>query len=175
MRKESSIQGLNTVKVWACGINCYTNAFIPEGGADVEGTYVYLQFLPFEEANLNAADQAFVSALGSKVTSWGAQAWQAGLAFQQAVDTVVAKDGPNGVTRASVLSALRAITTFSAGGWIGATPLRAGEVSPCFVMTQVKGGKFVRVYPTKPGTMDCSPANVETLTLDPAAEAAKIK
>ena len=175
MRKEPSIQGLNTVKVWACGINCYTNAFIPEGGADVEGTYVYLQFLPFEEANLNAADQAFVSALGSKVTSWGAQAWQAGLAFQQAVDTVVAKDGPNGVTRASVLSALRAITTFSAGGWIGATPLRAGEVSPCFVMTQVKGGKFVRVYPTKPGTMDCSPANVETLTLDPAAEAAKIK
>jgi len=80
MRKEAVAQGLSTVKIWACSIACYTNQFIPQGGADVEGTYVYLQFLPFEEASLNANDQAFVTALGSKVTSWGAQAWQAGLA-----------------------------------------------------------------------------------------------
>ena len=48
---------------------------------------MYLPFLPFEEASLNPADQAFVTALGSKVTSWGAQAWQAALAFKQAVDS----------------------------------------------------------------------------------------
>jgi hypothetical protein len=42
-------------------------------------------------------------------------------------------------------------------------------------MMQVQNGKFVRVYPTKPGTMDCNPAYISTLTLDPAAEAAKLK
>jgi len=175
MRKEAIAQGLNTVKVWGCGLNCYTNQFIPEGGADVDGTYVYLPFLPFEEASLNPADEAFVTALGSKVTSWGAQAWQAALAFKQAVDTVVAKSGPNGLTRAALLTALRGITNFTADGWLPPTPLQPGQVSPCYVMLQVKNGKFVRVYPTKPGTFDCNPANVTTVTLDSAAAAATLK
>ena len=177
MRKEAVAQGLTTVKVWACGISCYTNAFIPQGGADVEGTYVPLGFVPFEEATLNQADQAFVTALGSKVTSWGAQAWQAGLAFQQAIDNIVAKSGPNALTRASFLTAMKGLTNFTADGWLGPqpTPLVPGQISPCYVMMQVQNGKFVRVYPTKPGTMDCNPANISTLTLDPAAEAAKLK
>jgi len=175
MRKEAVAQGLTSVKIWACSIACYTNQFIPQGGADVEGTYVYLQFLPFEEASSNANDQAFVTALGSKVTSWGAQAWQAGLAFKQAVDAVVAKSGPNGVTRAAVLAALKSITNFTAGGWLPPTPLQAGQISPCYMMMQVQNGKFVRVYPTKPGTFDCNPANVATVTLDPAAVAATLK
>ena len=42
-------------------------------------------------------------------------------------------------------------------------------------MMQVQNGKFVRVYPTKPGTFDCNPANVTTVTLDSAAVAATIK
>jgi len=175
MRKEAIAQGLNTVKVWACGLNCYTNAFIPEGGAAVNGTYVYLPFLPFEEASLNPADEAFVTALGSKVTSWGAQAWQAALAFKQAVDAVVAKSGPNGLTRAALLTALKGITNFTADGWLPPTPLEPGQVSPCFVMLQVQNGKFVRVYPTKPGTFDCNPANVTTVTHDSAAVAATLK
>jgi hypothetical protein len=39
---------------------------------------------------------------------------------------------------------------------------------------QVQNGKFVRVYPTKPGTLDCNPGNLATVHLDPVAEAAKI-
>ena len=177
MRKESTAQGLSSVKVWACSLACYTNAFIPQGGADVEGTQLALPFLPFEEASLNVAEQAFITALGSKVTSWGAQAWQAGLAFQQAIDNIVAKSGPNAVTRASLLSALKGLTDFTADGWLGPqpTPLVAGQISPCYVMMQVQNGKFVRIYPTKPGTFDCTPSNVTTVTLDPAAEAAKLK
>jgi ABC-type branched-subunit amino acid transport system substrate-binding protein len=175
MRKEAIAQGLTSVKVWACGLNCYTNQFIPEGGADVNGTYVYLPFLPFEEASSNPADQAFVTALGSKVTSWGAQAWQAALAFKQAVDAIVAKSGPNGLTRAALLTALKGITNFTADGWLPPTPLEPGQVSPCFVMMQVQNGKFVRVFPTKPGTFDCNPSNVTTVTLDPAAVAATLK
>jgi hypothetical protein len=47
--------------------------------------------------------------------------------------------------------------------------------SPCFLVMQIEGGKFVRKYPTQPGTFDCNADNMVTVTLDPAAEAAKIK
>jgi len=40
---------------------------------------------------------------------------------------------------------------------------------------QVQHGRFVRVYPTKPGTMDCNPANLATVTVDAAAVAASLK
>ena len=175
MRKEANAQGLNTVKVWGCSLACYTQDFIPQGGSDIEGTYLWLGFLPFEEASLNAADQAYVSALGSKVTSWGAQAWQAGMAFEQAVNAIVAKSGPNAVTRSALLTALKGMTNFTADGWIGPKALQGpGVYSPCFVLMQVQNGKFVRVYPTKPGTLDCNPGNLATVHLDPVAEAAKI-
>ena len=177
MRKESNAQGVTSVKVWACSLACYTNAFIPQGGSDVEGTYLWMQFLPFEEASTNAADQAFVTAMGSKLTSWGAQAWQAGMAFQQAVNSIVAQSGPNAVTRAKLLAALKGMTNFTADGWLGQGKSLQGPGSfgPCFVMLQVQNGKFVRVYPAKPGTMDCNASNVTTVSLDPVAEAAKLK
>jgi len=38
LRKEAKAQGLDTVKVWACSLACYTKLFISEGGADIEGT-----------------------------------------------------------------------------------------------------------------------------------------
>jgi ABC-type branched-subunit amino acid transport system substrate-binding protein len=176
-RKEANAQGVSSVKVWSCSLACYTNIFIPQGGSDIEGTYLWMQFIPFEEASYNAQDQAFVNAMGpSKLTSWGAQAWQAGLAFQQAVNTVVAKSGPNAVTRAAVLAALKDMNNFNADGWMGPKPLQgAGALSDCFLIMQVQNGKFVRVYPTKPGTMDCNASNVVTVNVDPVAEAAKLK
>jgi ABC-type branched-subunit amino acid transport system substrate-binding protein len=177
IRKEANAQGVSSVKVWSCSLACYTNAFIPQGGSDIEGTYLWMQFLPFEEASYNPQDQAYVNAMGpSKLTSWGAQAWQAGLAFQQAVNEVVAKSGPNGVTRAAVLTALKGITNFTADGWMGTKSLQgAGSISQCFLIMQVQNGKFVRVYPTKPGTMDCNASNVLTVNVDPVAEATKLK
>jgi ABC-type branched-subunit amino acid transport system substrate-binding protein len=174
MRKESNAQGVDSVKVWACSLGCYKPGFVTAGGADVEGTYVWMQFLPFEEASANQELQAYVDAVGpSKVDSFGAQAWQAGLAFEQVVDRIVEDHGPNAVTRAAILDGLRHIGSFDAGGWMGATDLKG--VSPCYVLLQVRDGAFARVHPTKPGTFDCDPDNVVTVTLDPAKEAAAIK
>jgi hypothetical protein len=176
MRKEAAAQGYSGIQLWACSLACYTKAFLAQGGSTVEGTYLWMQFLPFEEASSNPADQAYVTALGSKVDSFGAQAWQAGLAFKQAVDGIVAKSGPNGVTRASLMAALKGMTSFDAGGWMGKKSLQgAGSVSDCFLVVQVQNGKYVRVYPTQPGTMDCNPSNLTTVNLDPTAEATKIK
>jgi len=136
-----------------------------------------MQFLPFEEASANAADQAFVTAMGpAKLTSWGAQAWQAGMAFQQAVNSIVAKSGPNGVTRANLMTALKGMNNFDAGGWMGPKALQGdGSFSNCFLIMQVKDGKFVRVYPTEAGKMDCNASNLVTVNVDPVAEATKLK
>ena len=38
--------------------------------------------------------------------------------------------------------------------------------SPCYALLQIKSGKFVRVFPTKKGTLDCNPKNLYTIKLD---------
>ncbi len=172
MRKEAQAQGVTSVKVWGCTLACYTSDMLSQGGAAVNGTYLATSFLPFEEASSNAEDQAYVSSVPS-LTTWGAQAWQAALAFTQVVDRIVAANGPNAVTRAAVLDGLRHIGQFTANGWIGATDLR--DLTPCFIVLQIQDGKFVRVYPAQRGTFDCDPANNTTVTMDPVAAGAQLK
>jgi len=176
IRREAAAQGETSVKVWGCPTSCYTKAFLDEGGSAVEGTYVWLDFLPFEEASYNTEDAAYVNGVGlSKADTYGAYAWQAAVAFEDAVNAVVAKAGPNGVTRANLLTALKGLTHFDAHGWLGAKSLYGTpSTSPCFVVLQVQNGKFVRVFPTKPGTLDCDPSNLATVTIDAAAAAAKL-
>ena len=174
-RKEAKAQGVTSVKVWACSLACYTRAMLTAGGADVEDTYVWMQFLPFEEKDTNKELAAYVDGVGTnKVDSFGAQAWQAAALFKDVIDKVVAKDGVNGITRKAILDTLNNDEgNFDANGWMGAKNLKG--ISNCFMVMQIKGGKFVRVFPTEKGKLDCDPANVVTVNLDPAAEAAKIK
>lgn len=174
MRKEARAQGLTSVKVWACSLACYTKAFLSVGGADVDGTYMLMQFLPFEEADLNTEAAAYVTGVGAdKADSFGAQAWQAGVLFKQVVDGIVARAGPNAVTRKAILDGLANTKDFTANGWMGAKDLKG--YSPCFVIMQVRNGAFTRVHPTAKGTLDCTADNVMTVTMDPAEEAKSIR
>ena len=174
MRKEAVAQGVDSVKLWACSLACYTKAYVAQGGSTVDGTFTWMQYLPFEEASLNPEEQAYISSVGAdKVDSFGAQAWQAAGAFRQVVNDIVAKSGPNAITRTALLAGLKGLTAFTDNGWMGEKDLRG--FSPCYVILQLQAGKWVRISPTKPGTFDCTPSNLTTVTLDPAAEAAKIK
>ncbi len=170
-RREAAAQGVK-VDVWACPLGCYTEKFL-SAGADVEGTYVWMQFLPFEERDSNAELAAYLDAVGEdQATSFGAQAWQAAVLFRQAVQDVVAEHGVNGVTRANLLAALDATHDFTANGWMGAKDLKG--TSDCFVLLQVRDGAFTRVYPEQAGTFDCDPANVATVQIDPTVEAKRV-
>jgi len=172
MRKETAAQGYEGVKTWACSLACYTEKFKAEG-ATVDNTYVWFQFLPFEEAAENANLKAYIDAVGGKPDSFGMQAWQAGMLFKETIDKIVAADGPNGITRASVIKTMNSITDFNAGGTMG--PKSAKGFSDCFVMMQIKGGTFSRIN-GKPGQFVCDPSNVVTIkNYDPAAEAAKVR
>ncbi|MCU1376132.1 MAG: hypothetical protein JWO68_3418, partial [Actinomycetia bacterium] len=177
MMKEAKAQGVNTVKVWSCSLACYTPNFLKTGGTDIEGAYVWMQFLPFEESDTNPALKAYVDNIGgmTKVDSFGAQAWQAGMLFKQVVDKIVATDGVNGITRAKILETLKATKDFTADGWMGDQGKDLRGFSTCFLIMQVEGGKFVRKFPAEKGTLSCDPTSMVTINLDPAKEAESIK
>ena len=157
MRKEAQVQGVNTVKVWDCQVQCYDKRLIQEGGNAVEGQYVWVNFLPFEDKGSNATLDGFLK-YDKNPDGFGASAFVAGEAFVRAVnDTLKAHDGdPNSITRANLLTAIRNIHDFDAGGMAPpGTDIGRKVLSTCLVGMQVQNGKFVRVDPVKPGTFDC--------------------
>jgi hypothetical protein len=129
--------------------------------ADVmDKTYVPLQFLPFEEAKSNTTLGNFIKYVGAdKVNAFAAYGWVATLAFADAVEAAVAKHGVNGVTRATLLDGISTLTKFDAGGMLGTVDIANHVLSSCTLLTQFANDKFVRVWPSKKGTFDCSPNN----------------
>jgi ABC-type branched-subunit amino acid transport system substrate-binding protein len=168
LRKEAKLQGVNSVKIWDCNTTCYDPTFIPQGGADVEGEYVSVGFLPFEEGKANPMLANFLKFVGKdKANGYSAIAWATGLLLRDAVASVVKTAGNDGLTRKALFTALGGIHKFDADGMYGASPdLAAKKISNCYVLLQVKSGKFVRVFPTKAGTFDCNPKNVIERKLD---------
>ncbi len=170
LRKEAAIQGLTDVKVWDCAVQCYDPKFLAAGGSDVEGQYIYLNYLPFldkKEQKANKMLGNFVKYTGAdKADGFGAYAWPAAVAFRDAVNTIVKKSGVNGLTRKALFTELNAIHKFDADGMFGTMDFAGRTLTPCFVLLQVKNGRFVRVAPKKVGTMDCTPSNQIDVQLD---------
>jgi len=165
LRKEAKIQGVNTVKVWDCSLQCYDKDLVSsDNAADTEGQYVWIPFIPFEEASTNKAETNFLKYIGKdKADGFSLQAYASGLFLRD----VVKKIGDNnGVTRKAVLETAPTITKFNADGMLGDVNVGQHVPSPCYALLQIKSGKFVRVFPTKKGTLDCSPNNLYTIKMD---------
>jgi hypothetical protein len=167
LRREAKLQGVNSVKIWACNQGCYDANFLQQGGADIEGTYTVLTTLPFfTEYKSNPALKALVGQLGGlgKLNSDGVAAYTGALLFQDAAQKAVASGGT--LTRQTLFNALKTEHHFTAQGVIGPTDIASRKSQTCIVMAQVKNGKWVRVSPTKSGTFDCSQKNVLEQQLD---------
>jgi hypothetical protein len=171
MRREAAAQGLTGVDAWVCTVACYTEAF-KKAGSDVDGTWVAMGFLPFEERDQNAELANYLDHVPSP-SSWGASAWQSAVLFQDVIGKIVETDGPNAITRANILKVLGSMDTFDAHGWLAPKPVRG--VGSCGMVMKIEGGKFQRVYPTEPGTFECTPQDLVVVNVDPAAEAAKLQ
>ncbi len=160
LRSEAQIQGLTDPgNVWVCSAACYDKTMHDQ--ADVmDKTYVPLQFLPFEEAKSNRTLANFVKFVGAdKVNAFAAYGWVATLAFADAVKAAVADHGVNGLTRATLLEGIQTLTKFDAGGMLGTVDIANHVLSSCTLLTQFTNDKFVRVWPSKKGTFDCSAKN----------------
>jgi hypothetical protein len=158
LRREAQVQGVTSVKVWDCALQCYDRRLLEEGSDAVEGQYVTLFFIPFEEAKQNKSVNNYLKNLESRddADGFGAQAWTAGLFFRDVVNNVAKAHGNNGLTRERFLEEAAKVKNFTADGMLGPIDVGERKVGPCTVVLQVRDGKFVRVHPKKKGTFDCS-------------------
>ena len=166
LRKEAQIQGVNSVQVWNCAAGCYTPDFITTGGSAVEGTYQIVQTLPFtSEYKLNKTLAKLIAALGGpdKIDSNSLSSFGEALLFQDAVEKVVASG--KALNRQALIDQLDKTHEFNGDGIFGTVDIASHRPTPCFAMLQVKGGKWTRVYPKKPGSFDCDPRNVIDYTI----------
>ncbi len=167
-RQEAQLQGLTDPKiVWQCTLACYFDDGFVKAGDAVAREYMTLGFLPFAETAANKMTANFVKYVGkdklSGFASWG---FTSGLLFEQAAKAAVQKNGNDGLTRANVMAELKNIHAFNADGMTATTDVGSKVPSNCFMIEQFKGGKFVRVYPTKQGTFDCKASNSYTFKTD---------
>ena len=170
MINEASAQGLDTSEItWLCTLSCYTSDFLEQGGDVVEGTYLWLWFLPFDENDTNDELAKFINAINDPFpAAWAAGAWADGVLFEQAVTRIAERDGANAITRAALLSELSTFDNFDVNGWWANADLTdPNTTSECFVLMQVQNGAYARVHPTERGTMDCSEDNVVAVQSDP--------
>jgi ABC-type branched-subunit amino acid transport system substrate-binding protein len=167
LRQEAKVQGATGVKVWDCELPCYDPKVIKEGGPDIEGQYVRLPFLPFDETKHNKMLANFIKYTDPEHTDgYAPQAFAATLAFRQAAEAAIKKSGNNGLNRAAVLGALKDVNNFDADGMIAPVDVGARRIRGCGIVMQIKNQKFVRVDPKKPGTFSCAASNVKVVDLD---------
>ena len=162
LRNEAELQGIDPSSVlWECA-SCYGNELVKDNAAEFEGEVQFLGFLPFEEASVNKTVANFVKYMkqvGGTPDQFSAYSFAAVLAFADAVNAIVETDGVNGLTRANLITAIKGLTDFDAGGMLGKRSFEDGKTTHCFLMVQFKDGKWVRQYPTKKGTFDCKASN----------------
>jgi hypothetical protein len=123
--------------------------------------------LPFyTEYKLNPTLKKLVAAVGGVDTmdSNAVASWLAALLFQDAAAKATANGGA--LSRKSLFDALKQEHAFNADGIMGPTDVANHMPPGCIVMTQVKNGKWVRTYPSKPGTFDCNKKNLREIKLD---------
>ena len=171
-RSEAEAQGLDDEGViWMCQTACYTPSLL-EAGDVVEGTYVWIWYLPFDEADTNQELADFIEAIDDPFPpAWAAGSWAGGVLFEQVVNGIVAEGGLNAVTRQAVLDGARNLTSYDVNGWWSPADYTSTEnIMPCFMLMQVQDGAFVRVHPQERGKLDCNPANVISQTKDWGAE-----
>ena len=168
LRKEATLQGVTSVKVWACNQACYDNLLIEQGGADVERhpDRADRRSPSTPSTSSNPTLKKLVAAVGGidNVDFNAVSSLVAALLFQDAAEKAVANGGT--LSRQTLFDALKQETEFDADGIIGADRHRRQAPSPCIVMTQIKNGKFVRTYPKKVGTFDCNKKNIVEIKLD---------
>src|SRR5579875_912083 len=167
VRREAQLQGVNSVKVWECNSGCYDPSFYQQGGASVNGTYAMLLNLPYlSDYQANPALSRLVRQLGGvgNLNNNALNSYVMALLFQDAVQKAVANGGT--LNRQTLFAALKDEHSFNADGIIGTTDIGNRTPSDCEVLVQLQNGVWQRVDPVKPGTFNCSSANVTQIKMN---------
>jgi Periplasmic binding protein len=162
--KEAQVQGLDLTKViFVCPAQCTSPGFLQTASNAANGSYVYSFVTPSSETAVPGVKE-YVKAVGKDNVSANAElAYAAALNFESLVNRIVKRDGPNAVTRASLLKEIRTDPSVAAKG-ITAPNAKIGVASGCYMMLKVNQGRFTRAHPAKAGTFDCDKKNLTIVT-----------
>ncbi len=127
----------------------YTREFVKNGGADVEGATLFINFTPFEEVGANKELQLYLGWLrqvkpSAEPSFFGLYSWSAARLFVERATRLGGK-----LDRASLVADLRTVTRWTANDLHAPQnpgPKRTGD---CWRFIQLKGGKWVPVGGTK--------------------------
>ena len=163
LRKAAVGKDVAGVKAWFCLDQCYTHAFLAQGGTAVNGEFVQIEVNPFEESRSIPAMRSYLKYTkrdGVTPTITGEESFAAGMLFEDAARQVVADGGSDGLTRLALIGALGKEHAFTAGGILGATDVAAGTPNGCYTLLQARSGHFARVYPAAKATLSCGKDNL---------------
>jgi ABC-type branched-subunit amino acid transport system substrate-binding protein len=127
----------------------YTKEFVENGGDAVEGTTLFINFTPFEEAGSNKELQLYVSWLqqvkpGAEPSFFGLFSWSAARLF---VERSIALGGR--LSRDSLLADVAKVDDWTANGMHSPQHVGPRHTGECWRFIQLKGGKWVPVGGTK--------------------------
>ena len=132
----------------------YNPQYLQTDPQAVEGSFVFVNTSMIEEANSNPEMKLYLTWLqriapGSVPDYFGIWAWSAYRLFQKLATQI----GPN-ITRAKLMSALKATSTWNDYGMHGPSQIGAKKPTVCTLYMQVKNDKFSRMWPAS--GFDCS-------------------
>jgi len=152
LMKEIKAQGVD-IPIVDIQAQSYDPHFLAQAGPAAEGAYVGVSVHPLEEADSNRETATFIEwteKADGQPTALGAFTWSSGLLFAQAVKHLGSK-----VTRAGLLEYLRGVHKWDGEGIHAVGDPGANRLTQCYVLLQVRGGKFTRVFPEK--GFECDP------------------
>ena len=155
-RKEAQVQGVNTVKVWDCSLQCYDSALpldrrcrgreplhvVVVPAVRGQGSQRRARQLPSVRQEARRVRCAGVG---------GGRGVRDGRERRRRQERAERPDPCRAARRRSAAS-----TNFDANGFVAPTNIGGKVASNCLIGMQVQNGKFVRVDPVEPGKFDCS-------------------
>ncbi|MFN3217531.1 MAG: ABC transporter substrate-binding protein [Acidimicrobiales bacterium] len=157
--------------IWQTDANFYDSA-CAQANADgvLDGTYMRLAIVPFEEREANAATDDYMTMMEDAGEGISAVAVQTVSAFL--MWATAASECGSELTRACVIDTASTFTEWTGHGLHVPTNPGANETPDCGIVMQLVGTEYQRVWPTEPGTFDCDPSYRAEITTQWSEEAA---
>ncbi|MEP9363541.1 ABC transporter substrate-binding protein [Nocardioides sp. CN2-186] len=136
-------------KIFMIDPTAYNPDYVSSGGDAVDGTTVFINFTPFEEASSNKELQLYLSWLqqvkpGATPSFFGLFAWSAARLFVEQATKLGGK-----LTRSSLISSLKSVNNWTANGLHAPQPVGSKQAGPCWRFIRLEGGKWSPVGGTK--------------------------
>ncbi|WP_372736539.1 ABC transporter substrate-binding protein, partial [Nocardioides sp.] len=152
LRKAMEQQGY-TPKLYMRDPTDYNPDYVTTGGSAVEGTVIYMNFVPFEEAKSNQQMATYLGYLqqvkpGATPTFFGVFSWSAAQLF-----TERAKALGGNLSRATLVDAVKKVHTWDNSRMHSPQHPGTKHANECLRFIQLKAGKWVPIGGTK---LQCS-------------------